>query len=104
MTHRRIDVHQHFVPAVYADWLRQLGIHDAGGRALPAWSADEALRLMDDHDIATAILSISTPGVHLDPSRRVDPVARSRARQLNELGARLAADHPQRFGYFATVP
>ena len=104
MTHRRIDVHQHFVPPVYAAWLRERGIHEAGGRELPAWSAADAMQLMDDHGIATAILSISTPGVHLDASRRVDPLARGRARELNEIGARLAADHPDRFGYFATVP
>ena len=71
MEHRRIDVHQHLVPRPYADWLRSRGIAEAGGRELPAWSADDALRVMDAHDIAAAVVSISTPGVHLDPSRVV---------------------------------
>ena len=69
MARRRIDVHQHVVPPQYASWLRALGISDAGGRELPPWSVEEALELMDDHEIDTAILSVSTPGVHLDPSR-----------------------------------
>ena len=103
MAHRRIDVHQHAVPGAYGEWLGTKGIADAGGRALPGWSAEEAVRLMDDHDIATAILSVSAPGVHLDPNRRSDPEARRMAREMNELLARVAEDHPTRFGFFATL-
>ena len=43
----RIDVHQHLLPPVYVDWLRKHGIDDAGGRALPDWSPEAALALMD---------------------------------------------------------
>jgi hypothetical protein len=74
MSHRRIDVHHHVLPPAYTAWLRSKGIEEGGGRALPSWSVDETLRLMDDNDIATGILSVSTPGVHLDASRRRDPV------------------------------
>jgi len=101
--HRRIDVHQHIVPPAYAAWLQSKGIQEAGGRALPAWSAEEALALMDAHDIATAVVSVSTPGVHLDPTKPRDPVARSKAREVNEFAARVAGDHPDRFGFFATL-
>src|SRR5207249_1400018 len=101
--HRRIDVHQHLLPPPYADWLRSKGMHDAGGRELLAWSVDDALRMMDDHDIATAVLSLSTPGVHLEATKRHDAVARSKAREVNELAARIAHDHPRRFGFFATL-
>ena len=38
-------------------------------------------------------------GFLTDPSEAPDP-----ARRLNALGASLAADHPGRFGYFATLP
>jgi predicted TIM-barrel fold metal-dependent hydrolase len=100
---RRIDVHQHIVPAWYADWLRSKGIRDAGGREVPSWSAEEALALMDSNGIATAILSLSTPGVHLTAGTQGDPVARTKAREVNELAARVAADHPDRFGFFATL-
>ena len=54
MAHRRIDAHQHLVPVHYADWLRGNGIAEAGGRTLPAWSADDAPRVMDAHHIASA--------------------------------------------------
>ena len=100
---RRIDVHQHLVPPGYASWLRAHGVHDAGGRELPAWSAEEALGVMDAHDIAKAILSVSTPGVHPDPSKRDDAGARAMARELNEFAAQVAGDHPGRFGFFATL-
>src|SRR5689334_17001830 len=98
MAHRRIDVHHHILPPAYAAWLRSTGVHDAAGMALPAWSVDAALALMDEHDIVTAVVSLSTPGVHVDPSKRVDPVARAKAREVNEVGARMAQDHPERFG------
>src|SRR5262249_22628958 len=101
--HRRIDVHHHIVPPAYAEWLRSKGVADAGGRELPAWSVEDRPRLMDEHDIATAIVSLSTPGVHLDASKRQDPVARSKARAVNELAAGIARDHPRRFGFFATL-
>jgi predicted TIM-barrel fold metal-dependent hydrolase len=104
MVHARIDVHQHMVPPAYAEWLRSKGIRDAGGRELPPWSVEDALRLMDDHDIAAGVLSLSTPGVHLETGKTRDPVARARAREVNELAARIAHDHPARFGFFATLP
>jgi len=103
VAHRRIDVHQHAIPSVYAKWLRAKGIRDAGGRELPGWSAEDALRLMDAHDIAAGVLSVSTPGVHLDPSRPRDPEARAMARRVNEVVARDAQDHPGRLGFFATL-
>lgn len=103
MAHRRIDVHHHAVPAPYAEWLGAKGIRDAGGRALPGWAPEESLRLMDGQDIATAILSVSAPGVHLSPDRRSDAEARAMARRTNELLARVAQDHPTRFGFFATL-
>jgi hypothetical protein len=57
----RIDVHQHLLPE-YREVLRRNGVARAGGRELPDWSPDAALELMDTVGIATAILSVSTPG------------------------------------------
>ena len=57
----RIDVHQHLLPE-YRDMLRRNGVAQAGGRELPDWSPDAVLELMDTVGIATAILSVSTPG------------------------------------------
>ncbi|MET8874077.1 amidohydrolase family protein [Nocardia sp. NPDC004604] len=100
MTAARIDVHQHLVPRDYADWLRAKGVVAAGGRELPDWSPDSALALMDRYSIATAILSLSTPGTHLGDAAE----ARGWARRVNETGADLVRAHPDRFGLFATVP
>jgi predicted TIM-barrel fold metal-dependent hydrolase len=100
-TAARIDVHQHIVPPFYRDVLAKAGIADAGGRAMPAWSPDPALELMDLLGIATAIVSVSTPGV----SFLTNPVAAENlARRLNDFAASLADDHPGRFGQFATLP
>ncbi|MGW3647160.1 amidohydrolase family protein [Streptomyces sp. NPDC000878] len=98
---RRIDVHQHLVPPLYRDALSRAGIAEAGGRALPDWSPEATLDLMDLLGTDTAILSVSTPGTGFltDP-----PEAACLARRLNDFSAALAAQHPDRFGWFATLP
>ncbi|GAA2629005.1 amidohydrolase family protein [Actinomadura fulvescens] len=99
MTSGRIDVHQHLVPAAYAGRLRDHGITAPGGRKLPGWSPAMALELMDRQGIATALLSLTTPGVHLGDDRE----AAAAAREFNEFGAELVKDHPGRFGLLATL-
>ena len=94
----RIDTHHHVVPPTYAAWLASQGI-DAGGRAIPDWTAETALALMDSIGVERAILSVSTPGVHLGD----DALARRWAREVNEFAARQRADQPGRFGFFATL-
>jgi predicted TIM-barrel fold metal-dependent hydrolase len=97
----RIDTHHHMIPPDYRDMLRQAGIDEAGGRALPDWSAEASLQTMADLDIATAILSVSTPGTTFLP----DPAdAAALARDLNDDTATLVAAQPDRFGFFATIP
>jgi predicted TIM-barrel fold metal-dependent hydrolase len=95
----RIDTHHHVVPTDYAAWLRSKG-ELAGGLPIPEWSPEAALELMDRHDVATAVLSVSTPGVHLGDSAD----ARAMAREVNDYAAQVVADHEGRFGFFATVP
>lgn len=97
----RVDVHHHIIPPFYRDLLSKAGIADAGGRALPDWSPDAALELMDLLGIATAIVSVSTPGTRFLPG---PADAAGLARRLNDFAASLAADHPGRFGCFATLP
>ncbi len=94
----RIDVHQHIVPPDYANWLTQHGIKPGGG-SVPKWSVEDALNMMDEHGIATGILSVSTPGVHLGN----DAEARVKAREVNEFAAKVVSAHPHRFGFFATL-
>lgn len=94
----RIDVHQHVVPPRYAAWIRDKGIRP-GGIDLPGWSPSSAVKFMDGHDIATGILSVSTPGVHFGD----DAEAATWAREVNEYCAELSRAQPTRFGFFATL-
>lgn len=97
----RIDVHQHFLPDFYAEALAKAGLTTVdGGMPIPVWSADAALEMMDRQEIATAMISLSSPSTHfLAPTSRGALV-----RQVNEAGAALMAAHPGRFGFFATLP
>ena len=67
---------------------------------IPAWSAEEHVALMDRLGIATSLLSISTPGVHLGG----DTATGDLAREVNEAGRRAVVDHPGRFGLLGSLP
>lgn len=95
-----IDLHHHTIPTPYREALSRRGIAAAGGRDLPEWSPDQSLGVMDRHGIATAVLSVSAPGVHFGDDRE----ARELARRCNEASAELVAAHPTRFGFFASLP
>ena len=96
-----IDVHAHFLTDAYVAQARAAG-HDApdGMPAWPEWSAGAHLELMDRVGIDSAVLSISSPGVHFGD----DGAARALAREVNEAGASLVRDHAGRFGLFASLP
>jgi predicted TIM-barrel fold metal-dependent hydrolase len=95
---RRIDTHNHIVPLIYSAWLERKGL-SAGGLPIPRWSAGAALALMDKYDIRTAMMSVSTPGVHLGDDRE----AREMARAVNEFAAEVVRGNSDRFGFFATL-
>ncbi|MFF9673384.1 amidohydrolase family protein [Streptomyces eurythermus] len=95
----RIDVHQHIVPPVWAETLAAQGL-DSGGWAIPDWSPESAIAMMDEQGIATGVLSVTAPGVHLGDDAR----ARYLARVVNEYGAEVVKDCPDRFGHFASIP
>src|ERR1700732_5501403 len=69
MSHR-IDVHQHVVPPFWAEALPAHGADPSAPRSgapshtvLPPWSPDSAIDFMDSQQIATAILSLTAPGI-----------------------------------------
>lgn len=99
MSRNRIDTHHHVISPFYRQWLDVKGV-DAGGLPIPDWDPVTDLALLDEHEIQTAILSVSTPGV--EPADDPDE-ARSVARRLNEYSAELVRDHPGRYGFFATL-
>jgi predicted TIM-barrel fold metal-dependent hydrolase len=55
---------------------------------------------MNDAGIDFAVLSLSTPGVHIGDSAK----ARALARRCNEFSAELVRSQPNRFGGFACLP
>jgi predicted TIM-barrel fold metal-dependent hydrolase len=97
----RIDTHHHMIPTEYRKILRRAGIDEAGGRALPDWSPEASLQTMAELDVATAILSVSTPATTMLPSPHD---AAALTRDLNDYGADLVASQSDRFGFFATIP
>jgi predicted TIM-barrel fold metal-dependent hydrolase len=106
---RRIDVHHHFTPPAYLEFLK---VHNQGGgipagrggrgrgSAYPGWTLAEDLDDMDRSGTAVAILSITTPGFWFGEVKEVRKVVR----ESNEYAAKLRSDHPGRFGSFASIP
>ena len=99
----RIDVHQHLIPPV---WREALDAAGGVGWPMPQWSPAEAVDLMDAHGIATGVVSVTAPGVVLDPGPGAGPdrAARDLATSVNDYSAALVADQPDRFGFFASLP
>jgi predicted TIM-barrel fold metal-dependent hydrolase len=94
-----IDVHHHILPDFF--WRATNEQHGPVGGIAPAhWSPESALSFLDEAQIAVAVTSISTPGVHLGD----DSAARVLARRCNEFSTELMQKHPSRFGGFACVP
>ncbi|MFH8802122.1 amidohydrolase family protein [Streptomyces sp. NPDC017936] len=96
-----IDVHAHFVTDAYVAAARSAGIeHPDGMPGWPTWTAERHLDLMERSGIEKSYLSVSSPGVHFGD----DGAARALAREVNAFGARVRAEHPRRFGHFASLP
>lgn len=104
MTEQRtplVDVHAHFVTDEYVAAAVAAGHSNPDGMPRwPTWNTEQHLRLMDDWDVGTAILSISSPGTHFGE----DETARALTRQVNEVGAATMHKFPDRFGHFASLP
>ncbi|MET0583359.1 MAG: amidohydrolase family protein [Candidatus Binatia bacterium] len=85
----RIDLHHHVVPPEFADDSMPIRVPDI----------ETQLQSMDTWRIRTAITSL-TPRVILKNMNRLREVART----CNEFQARMALEHPSRFGSFALLP
>lgn len=96
-----LDVHAHFLPAAYLEAVERSGMGAPDGIAhWPSWDADDALALMDELGVAAAVLSVSSPGLLLGGGTDVAALAR----RVNDEGAALVRQHPDRFGFFASLP
>ncbi len=95
----RIDVHHHLSPP---GWLAELRARGQIDPLAVNWSVQKSLDDMDRAGIATALLSVTTPGIYF---RGLDVVGGRRlARESNEHAAALVAANPGRFGFFAALP
>ncbi len=104
---RIIDCHHHFVSPAYLKTLTSKQGHKTPGFTsffpLGLWqnySPARDIELMDQQGVATAMLSVTSPGVYFGDRDE----ARTLAREMNEYGAKMAADHKGRFGLFALLP
>jgi predicted TIM-barrel fold metal-dependent hydrolase len=96
-----VDVHAHYLPDAYREALSAAGIDRPDGFPyVPDWEPETALAAMDEIGIQVAMLSISSPGVHIGPREST----RALARRVNEDGAAVVAAHPKRFGLLASLP
>ena len=93
----RIDVHAHFSSPGF---IAAIKARNTGQVALMTWTPAKTIEDMDRDGVATSIVSTSEPGVWFGDNE----AARRLARECNEYGAKLMADHPGRFGVFATLP
>jgi predicted TIM-barrel fold metal-dependent hydrolase len=100
----RIDVHQHFVSPAFHAALNAKNSAAAPIPGLAAWKGYSPARAVEELDrvgIATAMLSITAPGVWFGDVQE----ARRLAREMNEFAAaRMVGDHKGRFGLFAVLP
>ena len=97
----RIDTHHHIIPPEYA---RIVGDDRIGPLILsgktPEWTPAHSIAAMDRHGIATAVTSISAPGLWFGDSDATNTLTRL----CNDYAAQMRVDHPGRFGMFASLP
>ena len=92
-----IDVHHHLCPPAYA---AEVARHTTLFPQLRDWTPQRSIDDMDAGGVATAVLSMSTPGMWFGDAA----LAKRLARLCNEYAARMRQDHPGRFGFFAALP
>lgn len=96
----RIDVHHHVIPPVFAQAMADNGQALVAGAPLPWWTPQRSIDIMDQQGIQTALLSLSAPGVYFGHEGK----AVALARDCNDYCARVVAQYPDRFGFFAVLP
>jgi len=100
MSAHRIDVHHHILPPDYVAEVGDLiGPQILAGR-VPDWTPQASIEAMDRNGIATAVTSVSAPGLWFGDSEKT----RQMCRMCNEYAGEIRAEHPGRFGVFAALP
>lgn len=100
---RRIDVHSHFLPPFYRKALAANGHSKPDGMpAIPSWSKEAHLEMMQTANVTKSILSISSPGTHIAAGN--DALGQSLTRECNAYAAKLKREDPKKFGFWASLP
>ncbi len=100
---RIVDTHHHiFPPAFTARNLKRMTDDSPTfpGSFYSNWTPRYSLEQMDQNGVATAIGSMTSPGVWFGNNEE----GRRNARDCNEYGAKLAQDFPGRFGMWGAIP
>jgi predicted TIM-barrel fold metal-dependent hydrolase len=97
---RRIDVHHHIWPPEYVRREHDRVLAVTSNVASLQWTPQHSIEEMDKAGIATAIVSISTPGIWFGNVAE----GRSLARLCNDYAAGMVRDYKTRFGFFGALP
>ena len=93
----RIDIHHHFSPP---QWIAEVKNRELLQRANAQWTPARSIEDMDEAGVASAMLSITNPGLWFGDRQ----VTNRLVRECNDYGAHLVQRYPQRFGLFAAMP
>src|SRR5262245_2441934 len=88
-----VNLHHHMLPPAYIEKRLVQGVGE-GSTEVSQWTPARTLEQMDKNGIATAVLSLSQPGINFDDIEGT----RSMLRYCNEYGAEQVRNHPGRFG------
>ncbi len=100
---RIIDTHHHiFPPAFTARNLKRMTDDSPTfpGSFYTNWTPRYSLEQMDKNGVATAIGSMTSPGIWFGNNEE----GRKNARDCNDYGAKMAQDYPGRFGMWGAIP
>ncbi|ETN41348.1 uncharacterized protein HMPREF1541_03283 [Cyphellophora europaea CBS 101466] len=100
----KIDTHSHVYPDFYQQAVIDAGWTPGpdGNAAPPNWTLESHLAFMDTNNIERSIVSCSSPGTFLEPNNTEAGVALTR--RFNDFIADLKRQHPDRIGFFASLP
>lgn len=96
-----VDVHHHLVPPAWiSERYEAVAATNRRISSLTDWTPQRSVEEMDQNAVATAITSVTNPGIWCGDADRAGALARS----CNEFASDIARDFPGRFGVFASLP